>query len=521
MRNGRRITIGESKLRNIVGKLLREHYDPQTVRDMEEAAEPIMSIFAAMRDRAGTMREGDPELHSIRSMHGNMESTITDRIKKDLQDFLKDDDSINSSTIGSIASHLTHALQQADFAKGYDDDFYMSFQARAKFDDIMFEYLPMWKRLMQQIRKDVDFMMHEILATSEDTSKMLSAQAASLRAMRSARSIINGSLRDFIQHDPASFAVLVDLIVRCGKGLQLTPEMKSELRGFRQYYCVDSPKDMQGKQSSDGKVSRDEIINHLVLKTGKLVKRAHVLGEDIESELLQVLRVLPAIVEELASDLQRHDDDRMEGFAKAPPGAPLGRIAFSPERKQRDPKIPFEANTKIEERLRDALIGFIGSNIDIDPSSSELVQQLLANGHYDDIIIKTSGKTIYRGMLVNRKGFSKLVGHSAEEIRSMIGSSEGTFDINLNFKPIKDSGWSSWSDHRDVAVKFAKLDDDPDFVCVILHADADENTFFDFSELYDNLPGVYSLKSEREHVGIGNVKVHKIELINCGYEGFE
>ena len=521
LQDKRRIKISESKLRGLVGSLLIESYSVTTLQDMEEAAEPIMSVFAAILDRSEELRRNDPQADKLLSMQGNVQSMVKGRIEKDLKEFLSGDDSANNVMISSIASHLAHALQQKSFVDGYDQDFYMGFQARAKFDEIMADYLPRWRKLMQRLRTALDFMMHEILVTSDDTRKRLSAQAAGLRAMRAARGIIKSSLRDFVQHDPASFAVLVDLVVRCGAGLQLTPEMKSELKTFRQYYCVDGPSRIRGKDTSNAKVSRDEIIEHLVQQTGWLVKQAHTRGEDIESELMQTLKILPVIVEELASNMQRQDNERIEDFAKAPPGAPLGRIAFSPERKQRDPKIPFEANTKIEDKLRDALIGFIGSNIDVGSSGSQLVQQLMADGQYDDIIIRTSGKSLYRGMLVNHAAFSKLVGRSTDEVREMMGSREGTFEVSMKFEPRKESGWSSWTDHRSIALKFAKLEDDPDFVCIILHADADENNFFDFSELYDNLPGIHSLKSEREHVGIGSIKVNKIEIVNCGYEGFE
>ncbi len=204
-----------------------------------------------------------------------------------------------------------------------------------------------------------------------------------------------------------------------------------------------------------------------------------------------------AIVNKIDAKLSK---DRFSGESEAPPDAPLGRIAFSPDRKG----VPLERNTKVEDELFLAIRQhFELSDTPLSKKDISLIQSFISQGLYNKIFSEPKVEDVFRGMSVDEEFISSILNGSV--------SNSGVFDVNYTFKPYGDT--SSWTDNEKVSLKFAKDGADKTLpYTLIMHARVSENPnkFIDSDGLYQ-LQSVKYHKSEKEIIGLGDIIVNKIE----------
>jgi 8-oxo-dGTP pyrophosphatase MutT (NUDIX family) len=236
-------------------------------------------------------------------------------------------------------------------------------------------------------------------------------------------------------------------------------------------------------------------------------------------EFVNAAERFPSIAQQIMSSVRSTEAD-IERFTKAPPGAPLGRIAFSPERMKRE-KIPYEPNTEIERSLKQDAWLYAHANSDFKPASVDLIKQLIAQGHYDDAIRFTdpSVGTVYRGMAVQSTEIS--YGFGSELSKQLAALREGdiaTFNVSSTYKSRNRSSLSSWTDHPGVGVSFAgqaSMGMEGKTYMMVLHAQVSDNPegFLDALNLFKKIDVTNpELLNEREHFGLGDIRVSKITV---------
>ena len=240
--------------------------------------------------------------------------------------------------------------------------------------------------------------------------------------------------------------------------------------------------------------------------------------------LIRELEDFPRIAREL-NDVMAADPSEIERWAKAPEGAPLGRIAFSPERMKRE-KIPYEANTELEDELKNDVWMYVHMNDDFEAENVSLIRNLVAQGYYDDTIRFTdpSVGTLYRGMAIQTDYVDKLGPGLAMKLKDMRMGEIRTIDVNTIYKPVHKSQLSSWTDDANIASTFAvdwsenKIDEKDAFI-VVLHAQASDNPegFLDALHLFRKLDvRNQALLNEREHFGLGDIRVSRATVARGG-----
>lgn len=193
--------------------------------------------------------------------------------------------------------------------------------------------------------------------------------------------------------------------------------------------------------------------------------------------------------------------------AEAPPTAPLGQFAFA---QNRTDKVPFESNTEIENKLFQRLSGYFTENIPIKDEDVETLKAFLKKGLYSPVIHVPNVPVVYRGMNVRREWLSKAI----KKPTSLLGK-KGTLEKSFTFAP-KHSA-SSWSESKAVAKKFTKEDDSGSlgdrYYSVVMHASVESNSnkFIACPKGLYKVDAFASFKSEKEALGLGDIKVFKIE----------
>lgn len=196
--------------------------------------------------------------------------------------------------------------------------------------------------------------------------------------------------------------------------------------------------------------------------------------------------------------------------AEAPKGAELGRIAFALER----PWKPREKNTKIENELYKAIKRFFSDSEFLSSKQCQLLQKILSQGWYTDIIKTPEVDIVYRGMIVREQWLKTVIElNDNAEI-----SDEGIKEFSFTFTPQNNS--SSWTQDEEVADGFAQHGSamwvglNTDFrYQVKLFANVQDN----LNMLAAGVNGLYTIdefspfEMEQEVIGLGSIKVFKIE----------
>jgi hypothetical protein len=249
--------------------------------------------------------------------------------------------------------------------------------------------------------------------------------------------------------------------------------------------------------------------------------------DSMGSSTFNATEPFPSIARQIMSSEHSTEAD-IERFAKAPPDAPLGRIAFSPERMKRE-RIPYEPNTDIENALKKDVLSYVHDNVDFEPESIRLIKQLVAQGYYGDVIRFTDPSigTVYRGLAIEADAIPDEFG--SELSNRMSGLKLGdivTFDVSLTYRPWNRSGISSWSTVPSIGVDFASdssLGREGKVYMMVFHAQIADNSdsFLDAFNLFNKIDVTDpQLLAQREQFGIGNIKVSKVTVAAIDADDF-
>lgn len=213
------------------------------------------------------------------------------------------------------------------------------------------------------------------------------------------------------------------------------------------------------------------------------------------------------IIDKLRNRLQReivsaNDVGRLKKYAEAPPDAPLGYIAFSPNRIDNVPK--FEKDTETEAALYDALHAHIIEGEPLGEDDVAVIRALMRSGQYQKIFKAPEVKMIYRGMAIGAPWLRKILGLGPQEKIPAKGSQ----NVDFTYRP-RQGAASSWSRSKTAARAF--FGDEGDYI-IVLTADVDKNegNLLDASGIYKVDPMDVN-SNEREVVGLQGVNVSKIE----------
>lgn len=211
---------------------------------------------------------------------------------------------------------------------------------------------------------------------------------------------------------------------------------------------------------------------------------------------------------------------------------PLGKIAFDPQRKDSAGRKrgEIEPNTEIEDDIYKRIMGYVSTNYaKSDPHIDDVLRQVIASGEYSDMIKPPDQSYVYRGMGVDEETMKTFIG--AEDLLdvreepwimdNMVKIYDRSFLLNPGLTNLS-RALSSWTTEIEVARRFSfprseSRGDGSGGFAVVLYASPAENpsAFLDISGMY-NLKGVGSFSHEKEVIGIGEIKVSKVE-----YRGYK
>lgn len=215
-------------------------------------------------------------------------------------------------------------------------------------------------------------------------------------------------------------------------------------------------------------------------------------SEEALYELAVSAEALPGLLKHM-----RKSYARLVAKSEAGPDDPLGRIAFANDRRG----MPQELDTALEEKLRRALVDHFEGYKLLSPENAQIIQGFIAQGLYPSIFSEPSTPIVVRGMSVSQGWLTKALKRKPE--------ARGKADVNFKFVP--KMGASSWTSSKKVAQGFHLLGADID---IIMCASVDDNQ----GKFVSAGAGLYStdfvssrFKEEKEAIGLGSIKVFKIE----------
>lgn len=186
---------------------------------------------------------------------------------------------------------------------------------------------------------------------------------------------------------------------------------------------------------------------------------------------------------------------RLVAKSEADPDDPLGRIAFANDR----PGMPRELDTKIEEKLKKALMDhFVGLSI-LSKENTQLIHDLMAKGLYPSMFSEPTNPVLVRGMSVSSKWLTKAIGRKP--------GPRGSAEVKFKFVPKR--GATSWTTSKSVAEGFHIMGSEVD---IIMYASvADNPGKFLSSRGFYSTSIARRFSNEKESLGLGPIKVFKIE----------
>ena len=236
-------------------------------------------------------------------------------------------------------------------------------------------------------------------------------------------------------------------------------------------------------------------------------------ADAFKDAVLNIDKTLQAYINAL-DEAQKAIHKNFEKNAEAEPQDALGSYAFAEERDD----VPFEKDKAIERKLYYALDAHLDGNIPLSTTLTDLIKDSLKKGQYTKLFREPRVGTIYRGMFVREEWLRKALKIGKKEDIPRRGSQDASF----TFTPRRGNA-SSWSSARTSATDFAwgstPYADEYRGAAygVILYAAPEDNTgrLLDVKELY-MVDGLDSYQGEKEVIGIGKIKVFKVEwrLVN-------
>lgn len=214
-----------------------------------------------------------------------------------------------------------------------------------------------------------------------------------------------------------------------------------------------------------------------------------------------------------AEERRRAEEYEATYEPKAPPDAPLGKYAFSPQRQAQVRPPPMERNTPVEVALLRSIRNHFDGQRPLTRQQAQMAMEFIRAGLYPDIFKEPPPGTYYRGMLL-----------TASELRAMgvpdpeLGISAGReMEGEFTMVPLGDRFSSSWSFDIDIADRFSLSNYDRTnqrVYSVIFAADSDDNPgkFLD-SEGFYNVDLGSDFGEEREVIGLGTITANWVKVV--------
>jgi hypothetical protein len=200
-------------------------------------------------------------------------------------------------------------------------------------------------------------------------------------------------------------------------------------------------------------------------------------------------------------EAKRKPNPRIEPADKTDP---LGEFAFSEERED----VPLEPDSSEEKRLYGELSNHFLEGSTAGEHEANLIRSFLVQGLYRDFFCPPElGEILYRGMGVSKKWLeTALEGEIPTEY------DDSGVDVRCVFKPKPGIGITSWTGDHEIACQFSNTSGKEVEYGVVLHAHAGENrNRFARVPSEDDLEGGLSVSHEHEVIGLGEIKVFRVE----------
>ena len=204
----------------------------------------------------------------------------------------------------------------------------------------------------------------------------------------------------------------------------------------------------------------------------------------------------------------------------APPGSPLGKYAFSPQRQRQSDPPPMERNRPVENALVRSIKGYLDGQLQLTRQQSELAMSFIRDGLYPDVFREPRPGAYHRGMLLRTSDLEKM-GVDRELIDPDLPTMSKSQKIPGSFEVKSQDGAaaSSWSYSPSVARAFIEsylLEDVGDFYGVVFSATSDDNPgkFMDCAPFYDldiDLR-IDEVEKEEEVIGFGTIRSNLVRL---------
>jgi len=216
---------------------------------------------------------------------------------------------------------------------------------------------------------------------------------------------------------------------------------------------------------------------------------------------LDIMGALDDLKDELVKTF-KHNDKNLKKYAEGEKDDPLGYIVFGQDRVGN--KAPWEQDTEYERDLYRALSRHINDNKPADGETVSKIKSILKKELYPKMFAEPSTEVVYRGMSVTLEWLKRALKRSKIDEK---GSEEKTF----TFTPIRGET-SSWTNSKKVTERFTS--ENSHTYAVILHARVEDNPdkFLDLTKgMYKNVGRFAPFNNEKESIGLGKIKVFKIE----------
>jgi hypothetical protein len=193
---------------------------------------------------------------------------------------------------------------------------------------------------------------------------------------------------------------------------------------------------------------------------------------------------------------------------EAPDDAPLGNYAFAEFR--RDLPFGIERDTEEEKDLGEDLIQHFSGDRPMSPESVELMQTIISNGWYKNIIRRPKQPEVYRGIRMDKAWLAANVGKDWEK---KFKKGKGFIEVDLELSPPNGEPVASWTTDISIAKGFSAPNNRTDKIGVIFYAKVKDNPdkFIDGQALYA-VPDFSDWEDEVETIGVGPISVYKIAI---------
>jgi hypothetical protein len=189
---------------------------------------------------------------------------------------------------------------------------------------------------------------------------------------------------------------------------------------------------------------------------------------------------------------------------EAEPSAPLQQWAFADQRKG---KVPYEANSKEEQKLYNDLYAHFVNNDPISPAHAKLIQSFLQKGQYASVFREPKQAYVLRGMNVPADYLRKALKLKPGDDLPPKGNKAASF----TFTPLSGRGATSWSSTSQGAVKFSNDGGYGSYaIIMVASVKKNPNKFCMGPGALYNVQGFDEYETEDEVIALGEINVSKV-----------